>query len=222
MPYSYCFNCRLSACKGVYITSVNKTSLGFRNRARRPGASATAFGPHRFSHPTAERTRHRALAGIIGRGRRRTGVSTRAWRIRIRPSATAVPRDPSVPHPNPTRFCYTGTGAASGRHGGPQGRGRFIAVRLHGAGTRPAALRAVSATSMYGSRRTLGFPPRRGHLGTGGPSRRPPSAGCAGRRPAFQAVPAFFTIGGTRFRGPVGRGAGRRPALQAVPALPTV
>ena len=25
-----------------------------------------------------------------------------------------------------------------------------------------------------------GFPPRRGHLGTGGPSRRPPSAGCAG------------------------------------------
>ena len=61
-----------------------------------------------------------------------------------------------------------------------------------GAGTRPAALRTVSATSMYGSRRTLGFPPGRRHLGTGSPSRRPPSAGCAGRRPAFQAVPALL------------------------------
>ena len=45
---------------------------------------------------------------------------------------------------------------------------------------------------MYGSRRTLGFPPRSNHLGTEGPSRRPPAAGCAGRRPAFQAVPAVF------------------------------
>ena len=49
-----------------------------------------------------------------------------------------------------------------------------------GAGMGPAALRTVSAIPMYGSRRTLGFPPRRNHLGTGGPSRRPPSAGCAG------------------------------------------
>ena len=53
------------------------------------------------------------------------------------------------------------------------------------AGTGPAALRTVSVTPMYGSRRTLGFPPRRDHLGTGGPSRRPPSAGCADRRSAF-------------------------------------
>ena len=49
-----------------------------------------------------------------------------------------------------------------------------------GPGTGPAALRTVSATPMYGSRRTLGFPPRRDHFGTGRPSRRPPSAGCAG------------------------------------------
>ena len=40
--------------------------------------------------------------------------------------------------------------------------------------------RTVSAIPMYGSRRTLGFPPRTNHLATGGPSRRPPSAGCAG------------------------------------------
>ena len=52
--------------------------------------------------------------------------------------------------------------------------------RRHG----PAALRTVSAIPMYGSRRTLGFPPRRNHLGTGGPSRRPPSAGCADQRSA--------------------------------------
>ena len=157
----------------------------------------------------------------------------------------------------------------SGRHSGPQGRGRLIAVRLHGAqawgpqrcerclpfqctdhaerwdsrregttsqlGVLPAARlrravpaptgrtgqrsafpclrvappgglgavrhvqrprgafcdsasvseveksgRTVSAIPMYGSRRTLGFPPRRNHLATGGPSRRPPTAGCAG------------------------------------------
>ena len=53
-----------------------------------------------------------------------------------------------------------------------------------GTGMGPAALRTVSAIPMYGSRRTLGFPPRRNHLGTGGPSRRPPSAGCADRRSA--------------------------------------
>ena len=49
-----------------------------------------------------------------------------------------------------------------------------------GAGMRPTALRTVSAIPTYGSRRTMGFPPRRNHLGTGGPSRRPPTAGCAG------------------------------------------
>ena len=58
------------------------------------------------------------------------------------------------------------------------------------AGTWPALRQTVSATPRYGSRRTLRFPPTRGHPGTGSPSRRPPSAGCAGRRPAFQAVPA--------------------------------
>ena len=50
--------------------------------------------------------------------------------------------------------------------------------------------KTVSATPMYAARRTLRFPPGRRHLGTGSPSRRPPAAGCAGRRPAFQAVPA--------------------------------
>ena len=45
MPYPYYAKCRLTACKGMYITSVNTISLGCRNRARRPGASATAFGP---------------------------------------------------------------------------------------------------------------------------------------------------------------------------------
>ena len=83
MPYSYCFNCRLSACKGVYITSVNKIYVGFRNRARRPGASATAFGPHRFSHPTAERTRHRALDADRAR------VGTRTTRPRLRAAGGA-------------------------------------------------------------------------------------------------------------------------------------
>ena len=75
---------------------------------------------------------------------------------------------------------------------------RAVHCRLpsRGAGTGPPALRTVSATRMYGSRRRLGFPPRRDHLGTGGPSRRPPSAGCAGQRPAFQAVPALFRVGG--------------------------
>ena len=55
-----------------------------------------------------------------------------------------------------------------------------------------------SATPGYGSRRTPGFATRRNHLGTGGPSRRPPAAGCAGRRPAFQAVPAVVVAGGRR------------------------
>ena len=59
------------------------------------------------------------------------------------------------------------------------------------AGTWPALRQTVSATPLYGSRRTRRLPPRRGHLGTGSPSRRPPSAGCAGRRPAFQAVRAI-------------------------------
>ena len=58
-----------------------------------------------------------------------------------------------------------------------------------GAGTGPAARRTVAATPIYGSRRTLGFPPRRGHLGTGGPSRRPPAAGCADQRSAFPDLP---------------------------------
>ena len=57
-----------------------------------------------------------------------------------------------------------------------------------GAGMGPAAPRTVSAIPMYGSRRTMGFPPRRGHLGTGGPSRRPPSAGCADQRSAFPCL----------------------------------
>ena len=49
-------------------------------------------------------------------------------------------------------------------------------------GRRHLVRQTVSATPMYRSRRTLRFPPGRRHLGTGSPSRRPPSAGCAGRR----------------------------------------
>ena len=67
-----------------------------------------------------------------------------------------------------------------------------------GAGMGPAALRTVSAIPMYGSRRTLGFPPRRNHLGTGGPSRRPPTAGCADRRSAYQ--PGAVSLACASFR----------------------
>ena len=77
----------------------------------------------------------------------------------------------------------------SGRHSGPQGRaGGSLPSAFTGADTGLAALRTVSATPVYGSRRTLGFPPRRDHLGTGGPSRRPPSAGCADQRSAFPCL----------------------------------
>ena len=75
----------------------------------------------------------------------------------------------------------------------------FIGCRC---GARSAA--NGSATPRYGSRRTPGFATRRNHLGTGGPSRRPPAAGCAGRRPAqfsrwgLQAVPAVVVAGGRR------------------------
>ena len=78
-----------------------------------------------------------------------------------------------------------------------------------GAGMGPAALQTVSAIPMYGSRRTLGFPPRRNHLGTGGPSRRPPSAGCADRRSAFPCL---------RVAPPGGMGAMRQFSVRVAPS----
>ena len=78
-----------------------------------------------------------------------------------------------------------------------------------GAGMGPTALRTVSAIPMYGSRRTLGFPPRRNHLGTEGPSRRPPSAGCADRRSAFPCL---------RVAPPGGMGAMRQFSVRVAPS----
>ena len=111
----------------------------------------------------------------------------------------------------------------SGRHSGPQGRGRFIAVRFHGTRVRGTQLCGRSAIPMYGSRRTLGFPPRSNHLGTEGPSRRPPAAGCAGRRPAFQAGPRRLPYRGSRRDGsyPGGRGSSRRPPTAGCAGLKT-
>ena len=71
------------------------------------------------------------------------------------------------------------------------------------AGTGRAALCGISATPMYGSRRTLGFPPRSNHLGTEGPSRRPPTAGCAGLKtgvPSRPRAPAPAAMRGFRCR----------------------
>ena len=69
--------------------------------------------------------------------------------------------------------------------------------------------RTVSAIPMYGSRRTLGFPPRRNHLGTGGPSRRPPTAGCADQRSAFPCL---------RVAPPGGLGAMRQFSVRVAPS----
>ena len=69
--------------------------------------------------------------------------------------------------------------------------------------------RTVSAIPMYGSRRTLGFPPRRNHLATGGPSRRPPSAGCADQRSAFPCL---------RVAPPGGLGAMRQFSVRVAPS----
>ena len=73
----------------------------------------------------------------------------------------------------------------SGRHNGPQGRGRFIAVRVHGAQARgPQRWEQCLPLQCTDHSERWGFPPRRDHLGTESPSRRPPSAGCADQRSA--------------------------------------
>ena len=77
------------------------------------------------------------------------------------------------------------------RHNNPRVTGGSLPSAFRNAGTWPALRQTVSATPLDGSHRTRRFPPGRRHLGTESPSRRPPSAGCAGRRPAFQAVPAL-------------------------------
>ena len=59
-------------------------------------------------------------------------------------------------------------------------------------------------------RQTLGFPPRRGQLGTEGSSRRPPSAGCADQRSAFPCLHPVSVYSDTQLRGPAGRGAPSR------------
>ena len=69
----------------------------------------------------------------------------------------------------------------------PQGRGPFLAVRLHG--TQAPATNGVCHSQVRIPPKAE-IPAGTAPLGTGSPSRRPPSAGCAGRRPAFQAVPA--------------------------------
>ena len=85
-------------------------------------------------------------------------------------------------------------GTAARRAAGGSLLSAFTGCR-HGA----HSARTVSATPRYGSRRTLGFPPRRDRLGIGGPSRRPPSAGCADRRSAFPSgrhhlAPSAFRV----------------------------
>ena len=75
----------------------------------------------------------------------------------------------------------------SGRHSGPQGRGSLPSAftgRRHGA--RSAAIGVCHSNVRITP--NAGIPPRRNHLGTGGPSRRPPSAGCADRRSAFPCL----------------------------------
>ena len=66
---------------------------------------------------------------------------------------------------------------------------------LHGAQARgPQRCERCLPLQITRSRRTPGIPADRGRLGTGGPSRRPPSAGCADQRSAFPA-PAALQLG---------------------------
>ena len=62
-----------------------------------------------------------------------------------------------------------GSGNADLRSAQPPAGPRAVHCRppSRGAGTGPAARGTVSATPTYGSRGTLGFPPRRDHLGAG-------------------------------------------------------
>ena len=73
----------------------------------------------------------------------------------------------------------------SGRHSGPQGRGRFIAVRLDGPQARsPQRCDGVCHSNLRMTP-NAGIPAEKGPPRNWGPSRRPPSAGCADRRSAF-------------------------------------
>ena len=77
-----------------------------------------------------------------------------------------------------------GQGApTSGRHRARRAAGLFIAVRLHGAqALGPTALVEPKFCHFQCTDQpNAGIPAEKlNHLGTGGPSRRPPSAGCAG------------------------------------------
>ena len=89
----------------------------------------------------------------------------------------------------PPRRNHLATGGPSRRPptaGCADQRSAFPCLRVAPPGEKSG--RTVSAIPMYGSRRTLGFPPRRNHVATGGPSRRPPSAGCADQRSAFPCL----------------------------------
>ena len=95
-----------------------------------------------------------------------------------------------------------------------------------GAGTGPAALRTVSATPVHGSRRTPGFPPRRGHLGTGsrwwnpGERRERPVLPVGARRPPDKAREGGAPTGRTGPRGFHHRLLGVLPAARLRRAVP--
>ena len=128
----------------------------------------------------------------------RANYSRESGRCRAFPGSTGGPLMLAGCAPLPGRTTRSGRRGTPARplrgdgrpHGGAAGRRSkvlhvpFAAPPSAARGPGPAALRTVSAAPMCGSRRMLGFPPRRGHLGTRGPSRRPPSAGCADQRSA--------------------------------------
>ena len=122
------------------------------------------------------------------------------------------PRPPArkIAYCRPRRIAGTAWNAASGRHAARRSRtaeknrgdglerppvgtaarrtaGGSSAVRLHGAQPRARQRSPLQCTD-HAERWD---PPRGGHFGTEGPFRRPPSAGCADQRSAFQAVPAL-------------------------------
>ena len=84
------------------------------------------------------------------------------------------------------------------RHGGPQGRRRFLAVRLYWVSVRSPQRCERFCHSQVRITPNAGMPDEKELPRNGDPSRRPPPAGCAGRRPAFQAVPAVVVAGSRR------------------------
>ena len=90
------------------------------------------------------------------------------------------------------------------RHGGPQGRRRFLAVRPYWVSVRSPQRCERFCHSQVRITPNAGMPDEKELPRNGDPSRRPPPAGCAGRRPAqfsrwgLQAVPAVVVAGGRR------------------------